>query len=346
MAIISSPHTHSPASLDKVMLQVAYAIIPAILIHAWSFGWGVITNQLFMIMTAFAAEAGVLYLRRRPISPTLKDGSALVTAMLLGLSLPPASPLWLLMVGGISAIVLAKHLYGGLGFNPFNPAMVGYVVVLISFPVEMTTWPAPLIINTHETLSFLATLHYVVFNSLPSGITIDTLTQATPLDHIKTGVSLNQSIGEMRSTGMVFGHIAGHGWEMTNLLVMLGGLWMIYKGIIRWHVPVAMLSTIALLATFFYLIDSSHYSDPLFHLFSGGAMMGAFFIATDPVTCATSTKGRIIFGIGAGLIVFIIRVWGGYPDGNAFAVLLMNMAAPTIDYYTRPRILGQRGKSS
>jgi electron transport complex protein RnfD len=345
MSVISSPHTHSPASLDKVMLQVVYAIIPAILIHAWSFGWGVITNQIFMIITALLAESVVLYLRRRPVSSTLKDGSALVTAMLLGLSLPPASPLWLLIVGGIAAIVLAKHLYGGLGFNPFNPAMVGYVVVLISFPVEMTTWQSPLSISSEETLSFLSTLIYVVQGSLPVSISIDTLTQATPLDHIKTGISLNQTVSEMRSSGSVFGHVSGHGWEMTNLVVMLGGIWMIYKGIIRWHVPVAMLSTIVVFSSVFYLIDNSRFADPLFHLFSGGAMLGAFFIATDPVTCATSTKGRIIFGVGAGMIVFIIRVWGGYPDGNAFAVLLMNMAAPTIDYYTKPRILGQRGKS-
>ncbi len=341
-SIISSPHSHSSASLDQLMRKVVLALVPAIAVHTWMFGWGVLTNQLYMIITVLLSEACVLYLRKRPILTTLNDGSALVTGILLAFSLPPASPVWLVMVGGVTAIVIAKHLYGGLGFNPFNPAMVGYVVVLISFPAEMTQWLTPLSI-TNESLNLLQIVNYTLTGTLPSGVIPDTLTSATPLDHIKTGLGLGHSISEMRQSGAVFGYLSGHGWEITNLFILLGGLWMIFKGVIRWHVPVAMLLTLTLLSSLFHLINPERYVDPLFHLFSGGAMLGAFFIATDPVTCATSVKGRLLFGFGVGLIIFIIRTWGGYPDANAFAVLLMNMAAPTIDYYTRPTILGQRG---
>ena len=341
--IISSPHSHGPASLEKVMRQVAYALVPAIAVHAYLFGWGVLTNQAYMIICALLFEAGVLYLRKRPVMQTLNDGSALVTAMLLAFSLPPASQLWMIAVGAFSAIVIAKHLYGGLGFNPFNPAMVGYVVLLISFPAEMTQWLSPQQI-ADETLSLASTILYTLNGSLPDGLSVDAITTATPLDHIKTGIGLNQPISDMRQSADVFGYLSGNGWEITNTIILLGGLWMIFKGIIRWHVPVAMLLSLVVISGIFNLIDAERYSDPLFHLFSGGAMLGAFFIATDPVTCATSTKGRIIFGASIGLIIFIIRTWGGYPDANAFAVLLMNMFAPFIDYYTKPTVMGTRGK--
>lgn len=333
----SSPHQHGPASLDGVMLQVVLALTPALLLHAWLFGWGIIINMVWITLLALGFEAAILYLRRRPIQPTLLDGSALVTALLLAIILPPLAPWWLVMVATFTAIVMAKQLYGGLGYNPFNPAMLGYVVVLISFPLEMTQWPAPLSLQSVPP-TLLASLQLVFSN--PTGI--DSLTAATPLDAIKTGLGIGQEITTIRAQAEVFGLLAGRGWEWINLTLLLGGLWLLWRGTIRWHIPVAMLATLFLLSSLAWIIDSEHYASPLFHLLSGGAILGAFFIATDPVTTATSPKGRIIFGCGVGLLVFVIRNWGGYPDGVAFAVLLMNMSAPLIDYYTRPSIFGHR----
>ncbi len=324
------------------MLQVAYALIPGILIFSWLFGWGVIINILLASVTALTTEALMLRLRQRPVKIFLSDGSALVTALLLGLALPPLAPWWLILLGTAFAIIFAKHIYGGLGFNPFNPAMIGYVMLLISFPLEMTRWPAPLSLSdAHLTLS--QSFAYVFSGHLPAGIRLDALTMATPLDALKTNLGLNQTIQEI-TTRPIFGSIAGTGWQWLNIAFLAGGLWLIHKKIISWHVPAAMLGSLALISLLFYIINPATYSSPLFHLFSGAAILGAFFIATDPVSCATTPKGRIYFGIGVGILTYVIRNWGGYPDAIAFAVLLMNMAAPTIDHFTRPQVFGHGGK--
>ncbi len=338
----SSPHFHGPTTVSDMMLKVVYALTPAILVHAALFGWGIIINILLAIITALAAEALMLKLRGRPLAMFLTDGSAIVTALLLAIALPPLAPWWLLVIGTAFALIFAKHLYGGLGFNPFNPAMVGYVMLLVSFPLEMTTWPAPLLLG-QESLNLLESLAYVFTGSLPAGIHIDALTMATPLDTFKTQLGLGQSVQEI-SNRPVFGMVGGSGWEWINLALLAGGCWLIYKKIIGWQVPVAMLGTLFVIASLFYAIDSQHYASPLFHLFSGATILGAFFIATDPVSGATTLKGRLIFGAGVALFVYVIRNWGGYPDAIAFAILLMNMAAPTIDYYTKPRVFGHNGK--
>lgn len=298
-------------------------------------------NVAIAAAAALLSEAVVLKLRGLPVAATLADGSALLTALLLAITLPPLAPWWLIVVGTAFAIIFAKQLYGGLGYNPFNPAMVGYVVLLISFPLEMTTWLAPSGIR-EQTLGFGATAAYVFGGQLPAQTAIDSLTMATPLDTVKTRLGLEHTMGEILRAP-VFGQLGGRGWEVVNGLVLLGGLWLLFRRIISWHVPLAMLGTLFLVAGFFHLINPEHYSGPLFHIASGGALLGAFFIATDPVSGATSDRGRIIFGIGVGLLTYIIRTWGGYPDGVAFSVLLMNMAAPTIDYYTRPRVFGHKG---
>ncbi len=335
MSAISSPHMHGPAALNKVMLQVCLALIPALAAHAWLFGWGILFSMVIAVATALASEALVLKLRARPIVPTLLDGSALVTALLLAIALPPLAPWWLVVVGTAFAIIFAKQLYGGLGFNPFNPAMVGYVVLLISFPREMTAWLSPAELReTGLTLSMSAS---AVFGS---GV-IDSLSGATPLDTLKTQLGMGVAMDKVMASSL-FGHLGGRGWEVINGLILLGGLWLLFKRVISWHVPVAMLGTLFVIAAVFHLINPQSYADPLFHLFSGGAMLGAFFIATDPVSGATSDRGRLLFGVGVGVLVFIIRSWGGYPDGVAFSVLLMNMTAPTIDYYTRPRVFGEK----
>ncbi|MEN8168930.1 MAG: electron transport complex subunit RsxD [Pseudomonadota bacterium] len=335
MSAISSPHLHGPAALNKVMLQVCFALLPALVAHAWLFGWGILFNVVIAVTVALASEALVLKLRDRPIAPTLADGSALVTALLLAIALPPLAPWWLTAVGVTFAIIFAKQLYGGLGFNPFNPAMVGYVVLLISFPREMTAWLSPAELReTGLTLSMTAS---AVFGSGA----IDSLSGATPLDSLKTQLGMGVAMEQIMASSL-FGQFGGRGWEIINGMILLGGLWLLFKRVISWHVPVAMLGSLLAIATVFHLINPEAYADPLFHLFGGGAMLGAFFIATDPVSCATSNRGRIFFGIGVGLLTYTIRSWGGYPDGVAFSVLLMNMTAPTIDYYTRPRVFGQK----
>ncbi len=337
----SSPHFHGPSTVTTVMLRVAYALIPGVLLYSWLFGWGVIINVLLVTITALATEALMLRLRQRPVKMFLTDGSALVTALLLGLALPPLAPWWMVLIGTAFAIIFAKHLYGGLGFNPFNPAMVGYVMLLISFPREMTSWPAPLSLSeAHLTLS--QSLAYVFGGNLPAGIKLDALTMATPLDALKTNLGLDKSMQEITASP-IFGSIAGSGWEWINIAFLGGGLWLMYKNIISWHVPAATLGSLALISMVFFLIDPTAYTSPLFHLLSGGAILGAFFIATDPVSGATTPKGRIYFGIGVGILTYVIRTWGGYPDAIAFSILLMNMAAPTIDYYTRPRVFGHGG---
>lgn len=335
---VSSPHIHGPLNVSRVMMQVVYALVPAIVAYAWLFGWGVITNLVLAIAVGLAAEALMVSMRGRPVVPALRDGSALVTAALLAISLPPMSEWWLITVGTLAAIVLAKHLYGGLGYNPFNPAMVGYVVLLISFPLEMTQWLPPLELRT-EAVGLADTLNYVFTGSLP-GTSLDALTMATPLDAIKTQLGLNRTVGEAMQGSPVFGAIGGQGWEVVNGLILLGGLWLMFKRVITWHVPAGMLGTLFVISLLFYLTDPNTHAGPMFEIFSGGAILGAFFIATDPISGATSNRGRLLFGAGAGLLIYIVRGWGGYPDAVAFSVLLMNMAAPTIDYYTQPRVYG------
>ena len=339
--ITSSPHLHGPNNVTRVMLRVVYALIPAILAMVWLFGWGVLTNILFAIIVALGSEAAMLALRKRPLRVFLQDGSALVTAVLLGMALPPLAPFWLVAVGSAFAIIFAKHLYGGLGYNPFNPAMVGYVVLLISFPLEMTTWLPPGELRG-ESLSLLQTLSYAFTGNLPAGMSLDTLSMATPLDYLKTQLGQDETIGVI-STSPLYGALGGKGWEVVNGLILAGGLWLLYKRVISWQVPIAALGSLFAIALVFYLVDADRYASPVFHLFSGGAILGAFFIATDPVSGATSPRGQLIFGAGVGILEYIIRVWGGYPDGVAFSILLMNMAAPTIDYYTQPRVFGHKG---
>jgi len=330
----SSPHLPVSESVAVMMQRVLLALLPGIICAFWIFGWGIIFNILLAGISALTAEAVILRLRNRPAFTTLLDGSALVTAVLLALALPPLAPWWIPVIGSLFAIVIAKQLYGGLGYNPFNPAMAGYVVLLISFPLELTLWSAP-----GAQLNFLDTLTLVFTGNLPAGQSLDAITLATPMDSIKTRLGLSETLSEIHGSPL-FGHFAGAGWEWINLWFLLGGLWLLQMKVIQWQIPAGMLGGMATIAFVFYAINPDSYSTPLFQLFSGAAMLGAFFIATDPVSACTTPRGRIYYGIGIGLLTYIIRTWGGYPDGVAFAVLLMNLAAPTIDHYTRPRVFG------
>jgi len=330
----SSPHLPATGSVSRMMCFVLLGLLPGSLCAGWLFGWGVLVNILLAGLAAVAGEAAMLAARKRPVLPVLQDGSALLTGALLALALPPLAPWWIPVTGSLFAIVIAKQLYGGLGYNPFNPAMAGYVVLLISFPRELSLWPA-----TGQLLGLQDTLLLVFTGSLPDTLTLDAITMATPLDAVKTRLGLSETLTEIRDSA-VFGSFAGAGWEWLNLWFLLGGLWLLQQKIIKWQIPAGMLGGLFLTALLFYAWNPDIYPSPLFHLFSGAAMLGAFFIATDPVSASTTPRGRLYYGFGIGVLTYVIRTWGGYPDGVAFAVLLMNMAAPTIDYYTRPRVFG------
>mgnify|MGYP003471380755 FL=1 len=326
---ITSPHAKGSNRTQRVMLLVAAACAPGALALTWLFGIGTLVNLLWASLVALAVEAAILKIRQRPISFYLSDGSALVTAVLLALALPPYAPWWLTLVAVGFAIVFGKQLYGGLGQNPFNPAMLGYVVVLISFPVEMTSWPKPHSVGMLEGLQQIFGLA-----SLPDG-----WSQATALDSLKTNKSLTME--ELWATNPAFGSLGCSAVEWVNAAFLLGGLFLLHKRLISWHAPLGMLAALSIMSLLFWNGSGSDSNgSPLFHLFSGATMLGAFFIVTDPVSGATSNRGRVIFGAGVGILVYIIRTWGGYPDGVAFAVLLMNLTAPTIDYYSRPRTYG------
>ena len=342
---ITSPHAHNTNTTGDVMRWVLLATLPGLIGLTYFFGWGTLINVILACITALASEALILLLRKRPVLFYLNDCSALVTAVLLGLALPPYAPWWLVVVGTTSAIILAKQLYGGLGYNPFNPAMVGYVVLLISFPVEMTRWAIPhTLFNDGQLLPSLSTSLQAVFFGIPAA-GIDAVTGATPLDLFKNqqGLLVEQIISEQALFSSATFAGAGSGWEWVNLAFLAGGLFLLYKKAFTWHAPVGMLAALTLMAFFFYDGGSSQSGGSiLLHLLSGGTMLGAFFIITDPVSSATSNKGRLIYGACIGILIYIIRVWGNYPDAVAFAVLLMNFAAPFIDYYTLPRTYGHK----
>lgn len=338
-----APYLKDYSNVQSMMLKVIYALVPGSIAMFWFFGWGVLFNLIIAISVCLGSEAMMLKFRRRPVEPALKDGSALVTACLLALALPPLAPWWLIAIASLFAIVVAKHLYGGLGFNPFNPAMVGYVVVMISFPREMTLWTPPMGVAGGWP-SFIDTLAIVFGSGAPSGQDIDAITMATPIDALKTHINMEHDIEYVRAHrvyGELFGPVTGVGWEWINGLYLAGGLWLIKQGVIDKRIPIAFIVSMVLISNFFAVYDYSSYSSALFHTLSGGTMLAAFFIATDPVTASTTPRGRIIYGAGIAAIAYIIRNWGGYPDGIAFGVLLMNMAAPLLDQYTQPRTYGK-----
>ncbi len=335
-----APHFPAQTTVAGVMRQVLYALVPGIITYCWFFGLGILFQIMLAVIFALLFEALMLKARKQPLKQYLGDWSAVVTAVLFALCLPPLAPWWVALIGMLFAIIVAKHLFGGLGHNVFNPAMVAYVVVLISFPQVMALWPPPTSIAPHA-LDFTATIKTIFTGGLPLGLTWDSVSEATPLDAIRNSLASGHMVSEARQSP-VFGDFGGLGWEWIANMYALGGFWLLWRRIISWHVPVMMISTVLALGLIAYLVDPGSNPDPLQHVFSGALILGAFFIATDPVTGCTSTRGRLIFGVGVGVITLTIRRWGAYPDGVAFAVLLMNMAAPLIDRYTRPRIFGHR----
>jgi len=280
------------------MLDVIIALLPATAASVYFFGMRALAITLVSVAAAVAAEAAIQKIRNRPV--TINDGSAVITGLLLALTLSPAMPLWMVAVGAVAAIGIGKQVYGGLGSNPFNPALVGRAFLVVTFPVHMTTWINP----------------------------IDGVTSATPLGLLKM---------EGTATGyteLFIGNVGGSLGETSALLLILGGLYLLYRGIIDWRIPAFYLGTVAVMTAVLG-------QDPVFHLLAGGLMLGAFFMATDMVTTPVTRTGKIIFGIGAGILVVLIRLYGGYPEGVLFSILLMNTFTPIIDKYTRPKIYGE-----
>lgn len=332
--MINSPYIRKPASVQGVMLAVLIALIPAIVVYASQIAAIVLVNLAIATVAALAGEALVLKLRGRPLAPALSDLSAVVTAWLLALCFPPILPWWATALGVLIAIVAVKHLYGGLGQNPFNPAMVAYCAMIVAFPALMSQWPAA------GQLDFATQLGLV----LGGARELDAIASATALDTIKTGLrTAGATVESIMRQGGNFGFVSGRGWEWLAPAYALGGLYLLARGIITWHMPAAFLGSLAAISAAFWLVDPAHYASPLFHLASGGAMLGAFFIVTDPVSGATTPRGKLIFAASIALVAYIIRNFGAFPEGVAFAVLLLNICVPLIDMNTQPRVFGHRG---
>ncbi|PKO94306.1 MAG: electron transport complex subunit RsxD [Betaproteobacteria bacterium HGW-Betaproteobacteria-10] len=334
-----APFLLKNTSVSQVMLQVCIALIPAIAAYAWLVSPAILVQLLITTFSALAAEAFMLRLQHKPLKMFLPDGSAIVTAWLIALTFPPLAPWWLIVTGTVFAIVVAKHLYGGLGQNPFNPAMIAFAVCIVSFPALMSQWPSvDLQTSLFEQIK-------VIFGVAPR---LDALSGATPLDALKTGLKLGEGsvdVAKLLANQEIYGLFAGRGWEWIAAAYLLGGLWLWQRKLITWHIPLAFIGAMTLISGALWLYNPAQFANPLFHLFSGGSMLGAFFIATDPVSGCTTPRGKLIFAAGAGLLAYLIRVFGGYPDGVAFAILLMNLCAPVIDQLTQPPIFGMKGKA-
>lgn len=306
---------------NQMMRQVIYALVLGVGASYIFFGWGVVIQILLGTISALVVEAVFVAMRGRQVLESISDGSAALTGILLAISIPAIAPWWVVVVGVAFAIIFGKHLYGGLGNNPFNPAMLGYAFLLISYPLQMTTWPV-------DFLSFSQVVDEV-FNL----VNFDGISGATRLDDVKTSLSLGSDIATLQVRSI------SQAW--INIGFLVGGVYLLARKIIFWHIPVAVLSGILIMALLISMFDSQQHLPVQNHLILGGTMLGAFFIATDPVSASTTPKGRLIYGFLMGVLIVIIRAYGGYPDGIAFAVLLMNMMVPLIDQYTQPKVFGR-----
>jgi len=320
LTISPSPHIHSGDSTQKIMYRVVFAMIPALLWSVFVFGIDALRVTLIAVVACLAFEYVIQkYLMK--IKPTITDGSALVTGILLALNVPANLPWWIIIIGAMASIGIGKLSFGGLGSNIFNPALVGRIFLLISFPVQMTSWP----VNNR------------------SGI--DAVTSATPLGIIKEGISNGTPISEISKSlpstlEMLFGEIGGSLGEISALLLILGGLYMLFTKVITWHIPVSIIATVAIVAGIFWAVNPEIYINPTYHILTGGLMLGAIFMATDMVSSPMNPKGQLIYGIGIGLITISIRLFGAYPEGISFAILIMNAFTPLINTYVKPKRFG------
>ncbi|HDL6039979.1 TPA: electron transport complex subunit RsxD [Mannheimia haemolytica] len=344
--MVSSPHTHSSNLTANFMLWVIAMMLPAFGVQLYYFGYGVLIQTLLAVSLAIVIEIGIAKLRKKTTAFYLADLSGILTALILAMSIPPYAPYWLVLIGVIVALLLAKHSYGGLGQNLFNPAMVGYALLLVSFPVQMTAWIVPIELLS-EPPTFRDAISLIFYGVTSDSFSIhqlvnsvDGIAQATPLDSMKSSLAKSGFDAVMNTP--IFNGLFATGWLQLNLAFLFGGLVLIYKRIIHWQIPVAMLATFAFFSGFTELFSQQSHLHFVSHFFSGAMMFGAFFIATDPVTASITPRGKLIFGGLVGLLVYLIRYYGNYPDAIAFSVLLANICVPLIDHYTQPRLYGTK----
>ena len=321
--ISGSPHVKSDESTKKIMYGVVIAMAPAILVSIYFFGLQAV-RVLFLAVIACIFFEWIIqkYLIKGPI--TIFDGSALVTGILLAFNVPSNLPAWMIVIGALVAIGMAKMSFGGLGKNIFNPALVARVFLLISFPVQMTSWPKP--------------------SPITDGLT-DVITGPTPLGIVKEGLAADKTMSELNAEIPSYmqdfmGNMGGSMGEVSALALILGGIYMLWKKIITWHIPISMLATVVIFSGIFWGIDPEHYADPVFHLLTGGMLLGAIFMATDMVSSPMTNSGQLVFGFGVGLLTILIRMWGAYPEGVSFAILLMNAVVPLINKGFKPKRFG------
>lgn len=325
--IAPSPHVHSGDSIQKNMYGVVFAMLPALIFSFVYFGMGAIIVTLTAVASCYLFEYLITkYLLKK--GPTITDGSALITGILLAFNLPSNLPIWIILIGALVAIGIGKMTFGGLGNNVFNPALVGRVFLLISFPVQMTSWPKPL---------GFATSYF------------DAETGATPLAIIKEGLKKGEPLSQLMhnvpdNVDLLMGNMGGSMGEITGLALLLGLAYMLFKKIISWHIPVAVLGTVAIFSGILHMSNPEAYAGPLFHILTGGLLLGSIFMATDYVTSPMSNKGMIIYGIGIGVLTVVIRVFGAYPEGVSFAILIMNAFVPLINVYVKPKRFGEKRK--
>ena len=319
--ISPSPHVHSGDSVNKIMYSVILALVPALIWSVMMFGIDAVRVTLIAVAACVAFE----YLIQKFIlktAPQITDGSAALTGLLLAFNVPSSVPSWMLIVGALVSIGIAKMPFGGLGNNPFNPALVGRVFMLISFPVQMTSWPAL------------------------SASGVDAVTTATPLAILKEGVKNGQPVVEILKSlptnmDLFLGNLSGSLGEISAAALLLGGIFMLARKIITWHIPVSVLASAAIFSGIFWLIDPTKFADPLFHLMTGGLILGAVYMATDMVTSPMNAKAQLIFGAGIGVLTIIIRLWGAYPEGVSFAILIMNATVPLLNRFVKPKRFGE-----
>lgn len=348
---VSGPHAHARGGIGRLMGLVMVALTPATLFGFYAWGWPAVYLFLVCIGSAVLAEAASLWLAGKPVRVFLMDGSAVLTAWLVAMTLPPWAPWWIGVLGGTIAIVVGKQVFGGIGQNLFNPAMVARVALLISFPLEMSTFMAPQPLFSAGAPDLLTSLAVTFGGASDAAVAgFNAITGPTILDHLKTevgrGIPVSDAMAQAaHDPGLTFlGWTGGSLGETSAPLILLGGLFLLYRRVITWPIPVSMLGTLLALATIMHLVDAAHYAGPLVHILSGATLLGAFFIATDLVTSPVTVRGQLVFGAGIGALVFIIRTWGSYPEGVGFAVLLMNACTPLIDHYLKPRIYGRDRK--
>ncbi|MGB0682317.1 MAG: RnfABCDGE type electron transport complex subunit D [Magnetovibrionaceae bacterium] len=341
----AAPFAHGGGSITRTMTLVMVALMPTTAYGVYLFGWPALNLFVVTIAAAILFEAICLKIAGKPVAFGVMDGSAVLSGWLLALTLPPWAPWWIGAVGAFVAIVFAKHVFGGVGQNLFNPAMVARVVLLISFPLEMTSWLSPRPLGTDGAPGFREGLDITFLK----GYDLDAVSSASILGHVKTELGQGNTLTEALSGtygwfDMTLGNAPGSMGETSVLLILLGGLFLIATRIISWSIPVSMIATIAACAGLANLIAPEAYPGAIIHVVSGATLLGAFFIATDYVTSPSTLRGQLIFGAGVGLLAWVIRTWAGYPEGVAFAVLLMNACTPLIDRWITPRVFGRTAK--